>query len=419
MKVKLTAAMVRMLSQETPPVREIVYFDVRLPRFALRVRPPSKPGRPWPSHWLVYYSIGHRDQKIALGSPATMDLDVAMKKGRELLMIVDNGGDPAADRAEGRELWSVKDAVEHYLASNAFMQKTEKVRLGIEASLRLHVVHRLASVPLGSIDAPRVHRLVESIEQDTRTNRRSRRLGGPGAAKKTIRILSSMLTWCVSRGQLQRNPVKGEIRLTGDGERETVITSAEDYARLFGAMDALVTEGALRPMARAFITAAALTGMRRGELQALRWRNVDLTARRLTIVSSKGSKLARNGPKTETVSLPAYAAAAMAAVRPDDAGDDELVFIPRRGERLAINRDWIAVRDRAGLPADLTLHGLRHSTGTVAVIAGLSAPEVQKLLRHRNIATTSKYIHLADTARLQDRAMTGVTPPLPAASTTG
>jgi integrase len=228
-----------------------------------------------------------------------------------------------------------------------------------------------------------------------------------------------MLTWCVSRGQLQRNPVKGEIRLTGDGERETVITSAEDYARLFGAMDALVTEGALRPMARALIVTAALTGMRRGELQALRWRNVDLTARRLTIVSSKGSKLARNGPKTETVSLPAYAATAMATVRPDDAGDDELVFIPRRGERLAINRDWIAVRDRAGLPADLTLHGLRHSTGTVAVIAGLSAPEVQKLLRHRNIATTGRYIHLADTARLQDRAMTGVTPPLPAASTTG
>jgi hypothetical protein len=68
---------------------------------------------------------------------------------------------------------------------------------------------------------------------------------------------------------------------------------------------------------------------------------------------------------------------------------------------IEINRDWLRIRKAAGLPADLTLHGLRHSVGTVAVIAGMSAPEVQKLLRHRNIGATAKYLHLADRARLQ------------------
>jgi site-specific recombinase XerD len=39
------------------------------------------------------------------------------------------------------------------------------------------------------------------------------------------------------------------------------------------------------------------------------------------------------------------------------------------------------------------------------VIAGLSQPEVQRLLRHRNVSVTSRYIHLAERqVRLQDRA---------------
>ena len=39
------------------------------------------------------------------------------------------------------------------------------------------------------------------------------------------------------------------------------------------------------------------------------------------------------------------------------------------------------------------------------IMAGLTTAEVQKLLRHRNISTTAKYVHLADRARLQDRAV--------------
>jgi integrase len=77
-----------------------------------------------------------------------------------------------------------------------------------------------------------------------------------------------------------------------------------------------------------------------------------------------------------------------------------------------VNREWVRVREAAGLPKDLTLHGSRHSIGTVSVLAGLSAPEVQKLLRHRNITTTAKYVHLAEAvqSRLQDRATAHLQP---------
>jgi integrase len=81
---------------------------------------------------------------------------------------------------------------------------------------------------------------------------------------------------------------------------------------------------------------------------------------------------------------------------PEDALPNDLVFVPVRGNKMSVNRDWNRIRDAAKLPADLTLHGLRHSVGTAAVIAGLSLPEVQKLLRHRSPTMTSRYIHLAE-----------------------
>jgi integrase len=171
-------------------------------------------------------------------------------------------------------------------------------------------------------------------------------------------------------------------------------------------MDRMVATGELRPAVRAFLVCSALTGMRRGELQGLLWGQVDLSQRRITLTTSKGAKLARRGLKTESISLPPLAAAALAEIRPKDAADDERVFLPRQGEVLEVNRSWRRVRAEAGLPGDLTLHGLRHSIGTTAVLSGLSAPEVQALLRHRNITTSARYIHLAEAtrSRLQDRA---------------
>jgi len=101
----------------------------------------------------------------------------------------------------------------------------------------------------------------------------------------------------------------------------------------------------------------------------------------------------------------------VAEIRPDLPAAGALVFVPARGRQLSVNRDWIAVRTAAELPADLTLHGLRHSVGTVGAIAGMSMPELQALLRHKQPGTTARYIHMAQmSGGLADKAMGGVLP---------
>jgi integrase len=341
-----------------------------------------------------------------------MDLSALRVAARAALAIADAGGDPSTERDARAAAWTVHRLWDAYHASSEFTRHTPKVRDGIVAAFSLHIVPRIGNERLAAIDIPMVRRLIRAITADTRTNSRRRKLGGPGAARKVVRLFSSTLTWAVGEGQLSRNPIIGSLRLDGGGARETVITEPAQYAALFEAMDRMVTSGELRLPVRVFLVCSALTGMQRGELQGLTWKQVDLTQRRITLTTSKGARLTPRGLKTETISVPPLAAAALAEIRPEDPADDERVFLPRQGEVLEVNRSWRQVRAAASLPGDLTLHGLRHSIGTTAVLSGLSAPEVQALLRHQNITTSARYIHLAEAtrSRLQDRATAHLLP---------
>jgi integrase len=409
---KLTPAFIRRVVSETPPLKETTYTDHALPRHYLRVRPPTQPGKLWPAESRVRYTLpGGRRAWLTVGNPRTMTLPALREAARAALAIADAGGDPSADRAARNAAWTVRGLWEAYRVSPEFTRCTPRVQDVVAATFTLHVIPRLGNLRLTAIDVPMIRRFMRAITTDTRVNVYGRKLGGPGAARKSVRLLSAAMTWAVGEGQLERNPLRGALRLAGDGVRETVITDVQDYARLFATLNRMVAAGQLRATVRAFVICAALTGMRRGELRTLTWPQVNLAARRITLTDSKGAKLARRGLRSETISLPPLAAAALADIAPGEAPADARVFLPRRGEAIEVNRDWSRVRDVAGLPADLTLHGLRHSLGTAAVLSGLSAPEVQALLRHRTIATSARYIHLADaiTARLQDRVAARLT----------
>ena len=82
-------------------------------------------------------------------------------------------------------------------------------------------------------------------------------------------------------------------------------------------------------------------------------------------------------------------------------GDDELVFVPARGEGggIELSHAWAKVRSEAKLPADLTLHGLRHSTASHMAMAGAEASQIMTALGHSQLSTVQRYIHFAKDAR--------------------
>ena len=288
MQTKLTAALVRRHTETDPPARDASYFDTQIPRLALRVKPPRRPGAAWAALYFVRYTApGGAERRAKVGDPRTMTLDQARAAAKGVLARVDAGGDPAADTAAERAAWTVREAWAAYAASRELARKAPRTQTEDGATARLHVLRHLGADKLAAIDVPAVRRMHRAVEADQRTNARKRRLGGTGAARRAVRVLSALMSWAVGEGRLDRNPIIGGLRLDGEGERTTILDQPEQYARLFETMDRMVAEGRLRAIVRAFVVLLAATGMRRNEARTLVWGDIDLGARRITLRDPK------------------------------------------------------------------------------------------------------------------------------------
>jgi integrase len=172
---------------------------------------------------------------------------------------------------------------------------------------------------------------------------------------------------------LKENPVK-QIRLPQDARpRERRLLAGDE-----GHLHATIGKRSawyLRP----FLILLVETGMRRGELLSIRWRDVDFANSTVLILTTKNGHprripLTPNALKT-------------------------LEALPRRDEKVfpvtpnAVRLAWERLRSRAGL-SDLRLHDLRHEAISRFFELGLSTPEVAMISGHREPRMLSRYTHL-------------------------
>ena len=142
----------------------------------------------------------------------------------------------------------------------------------------------------------------------------------------------------------------------------------------------------------------AYTGLRLGEIVALRWGDIDLEGRRMVVqrALSDTEEGPTKGWQVRYVPLadPAYDALLRVRAREDFTQREDYVFCSRVGGRLdpsALRRRYHAARKAAGLRY-IKLHGLRHGAGSL-VARHTDAVFVQHFLGHANIATTERYMH--------------------------
>ena len=166
--------------------------------------------------------------------------------------------------------------------------------------------------------------------------------------------------------------------------------------------------------ARAVFVTLILTGLRRSELQALRWRDVDLLEGVLRVRRSKseaGERSIALSPALREVLAEQYR-------RTSFRGDDELVFC--HTERGTIYRAvaFEPLLREALTAAGITdhvraFHDLRHASLTNGAAAGESPIALMTRAGHTNMSTTKRYLHLAGTVfrdeaeRLEERLLGG------------
>jgi integrase len=169
------------------------------------------------------------------------------------------------------------------------------------------------------------------------------------------------------------NVVKLVKRPRVDDRRERRLRSGE-WQALMDACDRDRNK-LLRPL----LVLAVETGMRRGELLAMRWQHLDL--QRCTVFLPK----TKNG-HARTVPLSPTAVHVLGGL---PCTDDRC--IPLGGD--CVRQGFERVRARAGID-DLRLHDLRHECISRLVERGLSLAEVQQVSGHRTLQMLQRYVHL-------------------------
>jgi integrase len=164
---------------------------------------------------------------------------------------------------------------------------------------------------------------------------------------------------------------------------------------------ALVRAAGSEQDAAIFLT-AAFTGLRPGELLALRWRDVDCAGSVIRVRASYSAS-ALTTPKSgkvRAVPLAPDVAFALAQLGRRDilCGDDDLVFVGVSGSYVdgsALRRRYKDALRAAGLRA-LRFHDLRHTFGT-RMIAKADIRRVQEWMGHADIQTTMRYLRTTRT----------------------
>ena len=152
--------------------------------------------------------------------------------------------------------------------------------------------------------------------------------------------------------------------------------------------------------ARSIALLLLFTGMRIGELLALRWGNVDLRNRAIRVVETVYDGVF-DRPKTKrgvrTIPIGPLASEVLAGVRPPQAEGAKLVFADGKGAPLdrwnLLRKHLKPVAKKVGFPR-ITWHTLRHCHATMLDAVGASLGTVQALLGHASPEVTRQvYLH--------------------------
>jgi integrase len=277
----------------------------------------------------------------------------------------------------------------------------ESTALGYEKVIRRRIVPLIGEVQLTALDAVTLETFYARLLS---TGGEGGRPLSPKTVTNTAGVLSIALGDAVRLKLLPHN-VANDARLPRRPRREMTAWTEEEAAQFL----ASVADDRMFALWRL----ALATGMRRGELCGLRWRDVDLDAGTVTVASTRvvARRVVVGEPKTASgsrvVSIDSETARALQSWRravlaerlaAGEAWEDHgLVFVDEIGRPPhpeTVTRWWREAVKRAGVQP-IRLHDARHSAATMLLRAGVPVKVVSQRLGHADVAVTMRvYQHV-------------------------
>lgn len=241
----------------------------------------------------------------------------------------------------------------------------------------------LGGRPVDTISVADIRAVLAAIRSKGRT---------AATANRALAALSIVFEFACELGLIAINPARGRGLRQSEGRKVPRYLSAAEAARVIAESD---------PEWRAFFATALYTGMRLGELAALRRQDVDLERGVIHVRGSHGNDAPKSGHQ-RTVGI-------MAQLRPHIEGlppgePTHLVFQGglRRGAHradptgdriVAPRKALLRALAAAGVKRHLSMHDLRHTFATLYLDAGATPRDLQEALGHSSLAMSSRYAH--------------------------
>ena len=199
----------------------------------------------------------------------------------------------------------------------------------------------------------------------------------PATVNRSLACLKSMFNRAIVWGRFEGfNPVT-RVRMCKEKAIRLRYLEKEEITRLVANCS---------PELRPIVVLAVNTGMRRGEILNLKWRDIDFKRDVICLLETKSDEK-REVPMNEAVKD------ALIKVRKNP--KSPYVFCYKNGEPVKDIRKtfWTALK-KSDIK-DFRFHDLRHSAASHLVMAGIDLNTVREILGHKTIEMTLRYAHLS------------------------
>ena len=259
----------------------------------------------------------------------------------------------------------------------------ENSKNALRNTLNNHILPYLGSYPINSITPMQIQQLMN-------------RLAGKSYSlqAKVLGTLKTIFIVAQENGLITRSPVSSTLSAGGQKPSEVIPLTPDECS--------ILLEKVTNPRARTFLIIVLHTGMRRGEIIALHWSDVDfenqvIHVRHNAELTQRGTNIT-NTPKTDagTRDIPMTDELKAHLLAEKKFSRSRYVITMRNGAPLTINayKSMWRMIERELPHREFTAHTLRHTYITRLFEAGLDIKEVQYLAGHRDVKTTMQiYTH--------------------------
>jgi integrase/recombinase XerD len=197
--------------------------------------------------------------------------------------------------------------------------------------------------------------------------------------KRDLTALSSVLNYASAQDWIESNPVLPKLKLIKERRDPIVLPRPEDVQRIIDRAPGLLAT---------LIRAAVVTGCRQDELANAKWSQLDLGAKRLTVLGK--------GRKTRAIDLEPFGGVEVFASLPRGVGDAPL-FWHDNGQPYSTvaSRFGFLIRQLEERHSDVRrfrFHDLRHLHAVEWLRSGRSIYSLQQRLGHSSIQVTEGYL---------------------------